>query len=528
MRVGRLIAAAALAVCAALGAASAAHAQYATGLVPATPAEYRSFPKVKRHRGFHKRVVDLSDRFPPPGNQGRQFSCAAWATAYAARSLLLYPELGGRTPTDLAELPSPQYVYSRVVGDNADCTTPMAIRTAMELLETEGVVTWSDYPYDPQTCRRAPPASLKAKAARLRIGGWRAIERSRPGDDTSPLELDDIKNQLSVGLPVVFGMNVGTRFQKWKPSMGPWKDDQPDPQAGGHGMTVVGYDEDKLTFKVMNSWSANWGDRGYITIDEPTFRRAVNEAYVVIPQGGRAAPPPAAPPPPPAPPPAAPPVEARLQRVLAGVDCARLSLDTRGPRRAVTGFGGLSPALEAARAEALRLDPALEWRVVEHPWPQCDAEIILAEVLPDTRVRLALSDPAGRPLAPNDVKLRKGQEFSVALETNADRPYVHVIYIQADGSAVELYRGTPAADAAGRRRALVGADGPRGMRFQVDAPLGDESLIAVAAARPLFGDELKTQAFTERQFLTLLNTRVVESRRAQRPVSAALVRLRTS
>jgi C1A family cysteine protease len=32
---------------------------------------------------------------------------------------------------------------------------------------------------------------------------------------------------------------------------------------GGHAVVIVGYDYNKRTFKVRNSWGADWGDRGY-------------------------------------------------------------------------------------------------------------------------------------------------------------------------------------------------------------------------------------------------------------------------
>ena len=40
----------------------------------------------------------------------------------------------------------------------------------------------------------------------------------------------------------------------------------PEPREtimGGHAVCIVGYDDNKGTFKVRNSWSEKWGDKGY-------------------------------------------------------------------------------------------------------------------------------------------------------------------------------------------------------------------------------------------------------------------------
>ena len=56
------------------------------GLVLEDPETYEQFPKASKYRAVLPDRVDLSSRFPTPGNQGRQGSCTAWAVAYGARS----------------------------------------------------------------------------------------------------------------------------------------------------------------------------------------------------------------------------------------------------------------------------------------------------------------------------------------------------------------------------------------------------------------------------------------------------------
>jgi hypothetical protein len=52
-------------------------------------------------------------------------------------------------------------------------------------------------------------------------------------------------------------------------------------QLGGHAMLVVGYDDARGAFKVINSWGQGWGEAGYGWISYDLFPRVVQEAYIV-------------------------------------------------------------------------------------------------------------------------------------------------------------------------------------------------------------------------------------------------------
>lgn len=45
-------------------------------------------------------------------------------------------------------------------------------------------------------------------------------------------------------------------------------------------MVVVGYDDSKNAFKLVNSWGQNWSDRGFGWIDYSFFYQVVREGYV--------------------------------------------------------------------------------------------------------------------------------------------------------------------------------------------------------------------------------------------------------
>jgi hypothetical protein len=59
---------------------------HATGFVEVDKDQYRSFDRVPVYRAFLPSKIDLSKKFPTPGDQGQLGSCTAWAVGYAARS----------------------------------------------------------------------------------------------------------------------------------------------------------------------------------------------------------------------------------------------------------------------------------------------------------------------------------------------------------------------------------------------------------------------------------------------------------
>jgi hypothetical protein len=145
----------------------------------------------------------------------------------------------------------------------------------------------------------------------------------------------------------------------------------------------------------------------------------------------------------------------------------------------------------------------------------------------DPGARLVIARENGPDLPDGDARLVEDDIFTIEVETTPARPFVHVIYIDKEGTATELYRGAPPVGQGGVRRIKVGAAGAKEVRFQVAPPYGSEVIIAVASDRDLFGPALSDYA-TERQFLSALRTALVSAREAGRPVSAAVRHVQTS
>ncbi|MFM9937395.1 MAG: C1 family peptidase [Novosphingobium sp.] len=485
---------------------------FMTGAQRIAPADYTALPKTDTFRAWLPKAVDLTPNYPKPGYQGPQPSCVAWATTYAARSFLNGRALG-RQPTDPSEQMSPAYVYNRLRAPGTECTTTMSIVNALNLLKREGAVTLADFPDDIKSCHIPAPAALLGKAATYRLGDWRAIERERPNDERSPVVIDDIKGALSRGEPIVFAMPVA---QDWYNLAGDTVYTHAGP-AGDlyHAMAVVGYSEDRQAFRIINSWGDWWADNGYAWIGYSTFKALVNEAYALQ-----------APPHTDAAKPAEPALRPRaaFDLLAAKLPCGAVTVSGDDKALAVTGFGGSAEAIEALHTAALAMGGKVDWQVAHHPWPQCEAELTLARALAAGGVTLASAREGGDPRSGDPVRMKAGEIFGITATVDAGRPYLSIVYLQADGSAVELYRGTPDEVRGSRRSVTIGLQGAKETRFQVGPPYGDELLIALASDHPI-ADDFATDYHTERQFLTGLRARL-----AQMPVgevTAAVLRLRT-
>jgi hypothetical protein len=167
-----------------------------------------------------------------------------------------------------AHLFSPAYIYNQIK-QSSDCQGGSLISDALNLLRTSGDAPLGSFPYDSQQCDAIPGDSIKQSARMYSIADWRRVNVQ---DET------EIKTQLAAGFPVVIGMIVDRAFSSLK---GDQIYSTPDGvQAGGHAMVVVGYDDQRSAFKVINSWGTGWGDHGFGWIAYKTFRSQVREGYV--------------------------------------------------------------------------------------------------------------------------------------------------------------------------------------------------------------------------------------------------------
>ena len=222
------------------------------------------------------RSVDLSGRMPPAGSQGNQNSCVAWAVVYAYKSYQEkieenngYTNGGGLNYNAVF---SPAYVYNQINnGRDGGSFFP----DALNILSQQGAVKWTDMPYNDRDFMTKPNETQRSKAKRYRIDYWRRV---------NVMDAKELKAQLNAGYPVMIGALVDKGFYDGGFAAGGqdfyWRS-QIGKTLGGHAMLVVGYDDGRNAFKVLNSWGQQWGRSGYCWITYDYFPRVVREAYVM-------------------------------------------------------------------------------------------------------------------------------------------------------------------------------------------------------------------------------------------------------
>ena len=178
-------------------------------------------------------VFDLRKKMKSPRDQGEQGSCSA-QTAAAIKEWHEYVDRG------VKEYMSPQFIYNSRQNQNTEGMMP---RDTMKILQKIGVVLEKEYPY---FSKSEITEELKLKAAKNRIKNYAQIN-----------SVDSLKKALYINGPCYIA------FPVFNPnSMEIWKQESPNqPLLGGHSVTVVGWL--KEYFIIRNSWSIQWGDRGY-------------------------------------------------------------------------------------------------------------------------------------------------------------------------------------------------------------------------------------------------------------------------
>ena len=227
--------------------------------------------------------VSLLRFAPDRQNQGQQGSCVAWSCTYAARSIVEAASTG-QSGNNTAY--SPAYVYNQI---GLEGCQGAYIQNAMELMTNKGVVAYNDFPYTDQDCSRQPNSALNNKAAQNKMHGF---TRLTDGESTQGINVRAVKEHLAKDAPVVIGMMVGGSFMQsmmGKEMWAPTNEDRSQMGFGGHAMCVIGYDDRKGAFQIMNSWGPEWGVNGVGWVRYADFKEFVREAYGIDPMPKRGA-----------------------------------------------------------------------------------------------------------------------------------------------------------------------------------------------------------------------------------------------
>lgn len=491
----------------------------AAGYAVEPEAVYQAIPSVPKVRAFLPAAVDLSNRMPPPGNQGPHSACSAWAVAYAARS---YYASGQQQVTrlDAQSALSPAYVFNRL--NKGSCDRAVSILDILTVIRDEGVVPSSEFPYDLENCRNQPSPALTRKAAAYRLTGWHRLETSEP---------DAIKGQIANGHPVILPLNLPTSFDRFEGS-GVYND-RPD-RNFPHAMVVVGYDDQRQAFRFMNSWDTDWGDGGFIWIDYRAYAAMqLERAYVIdlppperlpappagskLPQAAPLQPAPAVPVAKPLPMPQLASLDERIHQHLGKLSCADVQMSNQNGRLLLQGFAGKQDEIRHLY-KALLAEPGvidIQGEVALKPWPQCEVLLNFRQALGNRQGLRGSLNGASR-----QDSFLSGDQLRIDIVTPDFPAYLYVSYLQTSGEVVHLQ--WPADTA---RPMAPGSNLRLGQgNFTISPPFGDEAVIIIASAKPLFIGE-KPRIRDDRDYLSEFRRAFEQS--GQKRIEALMLPLRT-
>lgn len=223
---------------------------------------------------------DLSMYLPPIGNQGKQGSCTSWATTYYMKSMQERIQSGA--PYSAATIMSPAYTYNQITQGNCKGTS---FENTLEILKDKGAPPLSVFPYVDISCIVQPSSAQNILAAPNKISRYKYLSGVKM--------VLEMKTLLMLKSPILISVFLTSKFAiKDQYGLTAYRPHAISPNQKGlcHAMLVVGYSDQYEAFKVVNSWGADWGDRGFLWIDYSAFGqiydlsnsfKVINQAIVV-------------------------------------------------------------------------------------------------------------------------------------------------------------------------------------------------------------------------------------------------------
>jgi hypothetical protein len=219
-------------------------------------------------------------------SQGSPGSCISWSAAYGLGTYTVN-QTQNWDVDDPAHQVSSAYMYAFVLNEQGKtCPQGTSDPNYFNFLVRNGSVAMSTVPYE-ANCTYLGNVDLGTLIdPDFKIGSWAFV---------SPQDRDLIKAHLAAGQAVAFAGNLYEGFGELQGSevfygSGPFEVNKKTNQLVGHGMMLIGYDDDLGdpgqglgAYRVQNSFGTTWGDSGYLWMSYGTFESSIKSAFVAVP-----------------------------------------------------------------------------------------------------------------------------------------------------------------------------------------------------------------------------------------------------
>jgi len=253
---------------------------------PAVAFETHDHVRIAAKRGLDRpKMFSLAADLPPVGNQGGTNACVGWSTAYycftssVARQRQLTPE----QRKDPRFVFSPAFIWHQ---GNEGKNQGMCISQAFDILEKQGCASLAEMPWTETDVTSQPDERSRTRALRYKARRTVCLFKGiRKGDAADPQKL---KNWLwETKQPFVASINVYEDFMPipHDPNYVYKSAENSGKLLGRHAVCIVGYDEDRHAFLMVNSWSEGWANKGFIWLHEDYVVGETNEGWGQRPGG---------------------------------------------------------------------------------------------------------------------------------------------------------------------------------------------------------------------------------------------------
>jgi len=197
------------------------------------------------------------EAMPPIRDQDGVGSCTGYSTAGA------HEFLQRKEGPSTVFTPSPFFNYynARDLEGTTNQDAGASIRDVVDGLVHKGTVPESLWPSnDPTRVTSKPFSDIYEEGLKHQILQYQSV----------PQNLDQMRACIAARYPLCFGITIHKSFESsivketGVVSMPGWRFF--DPVQGGHALWACGYSMERKYFIVPNSWSTNWGDKGYCYI----------------------------------------------------------------------------------------------------------------------------------------------------------------------------------------------------------------------------------------------------------------------
>ncbi len=255
-----------------------------TGYLPTDDATFDGSPRINivaATRGLPRQVM-LTDFLPPVGSQGAQQSCVAWSAAYYVYSYTVAQERHfepSRVQQAMWEF-SPSYVYNQAKQPGGG----MNLKQALAVLHDQGCATMAEMPYNPKDDSAIPSDQAKARARKFRNATPAYVFRYLEADSQAiKTYLSERRQPFTTAIPLFSDFPQGPVAKDFVYNL--TVDPTRKNLRGGHAVTVVGYDDAKQAFRIVNSWGTGWGDKGFLWISQDFIQKYALEGWTETPGG---------------------------------------------------------------------------------------------------------------------------------------------------------------------------------------------------------------------------------------------------